>query len=289
MPNLSIITAVYQGHQYISSCIESVINQKYDSVEHIIIDGASTDGTVEIVKSYLPKFPHIRFISEKDKGQSNALNKGIKLAQSKIIGILNADDFYEPEVFKQIEAYFPKLKEPALLVGNCNVLGENDQIIRINKPQRLRQFELLLGWGINQFPINPSAYFYHKSLHEKIGYYDESDHYSMDVKFLFDAVAAANVLYVNKCWGNFRYVPGTKTYDDVKTGGNKDRIYPIYDSYINKLPLYKRCWIRFLKIGKVAYFYYRIGYYLEEPIQRIGNTFKKYIKSRDRHDLSIKN
>jgi glycosyltransferase involved in cell wall biosynthesis len=275
-PDLSIITAVYQGRQYIASCIESVINQKYDSVEHIIVDGVSTDGTVDIVKSYLQKYPHIRFISEKDKGQSDALNKGIKLAQSKIIGILNVDDFYEPDVFRQINAYFLQLKEPALLVGNCNVLGFNDQINNINKPKRLRQEELLLGVDINPYPVNPSAYFYHRSLHDEIGYYDENEDYSMDLKFILKAVAVAHVLYVDKCWGNFRYVPGTKTYEDANRGGLDKRVHLIFESFLNKLPLYKRWWVRSLRYRKTGYFYYRIGYYLENPVPRIWNTLKNY-------------
>jgi len=278
-PDLSIITAVYQGRKYIASCIESVIDQRYDAVEHIIIDGGSTDGTIEIVTSYLQKYPHIRFISEKDKGQSDALNKGIKLAQSKIIGILNVDDFYEPDVFKNINDYFSKLNEPALLVGNCNRLGEDGKIIAVNKPQKLRQIDLLLGWSINEIPCNPSAYFYHRSLHEKIGYYDETDHYSMDVRFILNAVAAAHVLYVDKCWGNYRYIPGAKTYEDIKTGGNKERVALLLESYIKKLPWYERCWVRILKHHKIAYFYYRIGYYLKDPITRIGNTLQKYSKS----------
>jgi len=277
-PDLSIITPVYQGQKYIASCIESVINQKYDSIEHIIVDGISTDGTVEIVKSYLQKYPHIRFISEKDRGQSDALNKGIKLARSKIIGILNVDDFYEPDTFRNIHSYFFKLKEPALLVGNCNVLGTNDQIININKPTRLNQTDLLLDFSINPIPVNPSAYFYHKSLHEKIGYYDEMEHYTMDLKFLLKAVTVANVLYIDKCLGNFRYIPGTKTYEDIKSGDSKDRAYQVRESFINKLPFYKRWLVRFLKYGKMAYFYYRIGYYLEDPFRRIGNTLQKYFK-----------
>jgi len=274
-PELSIITAVYQGQRYIASCIESVINQEYDSVEHIIVDGVSTDGTVEIVKSYLQKYPHIRFISEKDRGQSDALNKGIRLARSKIIGILNVDDFYEPDVFSQIGPCFSKLTEPALVVGNCKVLGDNDQLIRINDPRRLGQMDLLLGYSINQFPLNPSAYFYHKSLHEIIGFYDETDHYSMDLKFLLNAVAVADVLYVDKYWGNYRYIQGTKTYIDINSGQSRERTQVIYESFINKLPWYKRCWVRVLKQGKVAYFYYRIGYYLKDPFRRIGNTLQK--------------
>ena len=142
----------------------------------------------------------------------------------------------------------------------------------------MRQIDLLLGFSINPIPINPSAYFYHKSLHKKIGYYDELDHYSMDLKFLLKAVAVANVLYVDECWGNYRYLPGTKTYEDIKSGDAVERVQLILESFIKKLPLLKRCWVRILSHQRVSYFYYRIGYYLENPVPRIRNTLKKHIK-----------
>jgi len=275
-PNLSIITPVYQGRQFISGCIESVIHQKHDSIEHIIVDGGSTDGTVEIVRAYLQKYPHIRFMSEKDSGQSNALNKGIRLAHGGIIGILNGDDFYEPDVLKHINGYFAALKEPALVVGNCYVRGINDQISYVSKPKRLRQIDLLLGLRLNPLPMNPSAYFYHKSLHEKVGFYDETDHYTMDLNFILKAVTVAQVLYVDQCWGNFRYIPGTKTYQDASNGENQKRVNFVLESFVNELPLFQRCWVRFLRYRKVGYFYYRIGYYLEHPVERIG----KYLNAK---------
>ncbi|MBU1997727.1 MAG: glycosyltransferase, partial [Candidatus Omnitrophica bacterium] len=94
-PKLSIITPVFQGSKYMAECIESVAQQNCDTLEHIIIDGGSTDGTVDILKEYAAKYEHIRYISEKDEGQSSAMNKGLKMAKGAIIGFLNADYYYE--------------------------------------------------------------------------------------------------------------------------------------------------------------------------------------------------
>ena len=88
----SIITVVYNGAEFIRDCIESVRNQTYANIEYIIVDGNSTDGTVEIVQSYGTNVA--RFISEPDKGLYDAMNKGIRLATGDVIGLLNADDFY---------------------------------------------------------------------------------------------------------------------------------------------------------------------------------------------------
>ncbi len=273
-PKITIITAVYQGASAIEGCIRSVIDQGYDALEHIIIDGGSSDGTVDIIQRFADKYPHIRFISEKDSGQSEALNKGIRMANAPIIGILNVDDFYEPNVLKRIDVLVAQLKEPSLLVGNCNLRGVNDVITGINAPKRLRLRDLLLGWSINPFPVNPSAYFYHRSLHEKIGYYNEKDHFSMDVHFLFKAVKVANVRYFNEVWGNFRFIPGTKTYEDVKNGTNKKRVAVIYSSYIEELPLLSRIWVKLMRLGKTAYFYYRLEHYLKHP-RDIGRVIGK--------------
>ena len=86
---LSIITPVLNGEQFIESCIKVVIDQSCPDCEHIIIDGNSKDRTVEIIKHYASKYSHIRWISENDKGQSDAMNKGIRMARGEIIGILN--------------------------------------------------------------------------------------------------------------------------------------------------------------------------------------------------------
>lgn len=89
---VSIITVVFNGEQTLRSCIESVLNQSYHDIEYIVIDGKSTDSTPDIVASYGTKVAV--FISEKDSGIYDAMNKGIAQATGDIIGILNADDFY---------------------------------------------------------------------------------------------------------------------------------------------------------------------------------------------------
>lgn len=270
---ISVITPVYNGERFIESCIKVVIDQACPDIEHIILDGGSTDRTVEIIKQYAQNYSYIRWISEKDKGQSDAMNKGIAMAKGEIIGILNADDFYEPNVLNRVVEIFKTLPEPSLLVANCNVWIDENKLKCINKPKKLKLADLIVGYNVNPFPINPSAYFYHTSLHQKIGLYKVDDHYAMDVDFLFKAVQVANIKYVDETWGNYRQLEGTKTVNELTNDRNRSRVVNLMKVYRKQLPLFQR--------GQVAvkYKFHRIrrigGYFLSEPQQLLPTIKKK--------------
>jgi glycosyltransferase involved in cell wall biosynthesis len=251
-PLISIITPVYNGIQFIESCINNVIDQECPAVEHVIVDGGSTDGTVDVIRRYAEKFPHIRWVSEKDRGQSDAMNKGVGMATGEIISFLNVDDYYEPGALREALALFDGLPEPSLLVGNCNVWGNDGKLWFVSRPKMISLRNLLLGRYMEAFPMNPSAYFYHKSLHKRIGGYDVEEHYGMDLDFIFKAVQRAHVTYLPRLWGNHRYYEGTKTYEDDKSGGNTLRVARITEHYLRQQPLHYRIYIVAVKkFGKI--------------------------------------
>jgi glycosyltransferase involved in cell wall biosynthesis len=237
---ISIVTPVYNGENFIESCIQVAIAQNCSDIEHIIVDGGSSDRTVEIIKKYAQNYPHIRWISEKDKGQSDALNKGIAMAKGDILAILNVDDFYEPNVLNRVLEIFKTLPNPSLVVGNCNILGEGDRLINVQKPSKLTLYDFIQGYEVSSPPANPSAYFYHKSLHQKIGLYKLEENYAMDTDFLFRAVQVANIKYVDETWGNFRYVRGTKSFDNAEAGNFQKEYQKLIRSYIKDLPMPQR-------------------------------------------------
>jgi glycosyltransferase involved in cell wall biosynthesis len=235
---ISVITPVYNGERFIGPCLRSVAEQAEPGVEHLVIDGGSTDRTVAIVKEFAARHQHIRWLSEKDAGQSDAMNKGIALAAGDILGFLNADDFYEPGALARALRMFDSLPEPALLVGNCNVIDEKGTLLSLNKPDT-RYYQLLQVWRF-KMPNNPSSYFYHRSLHERVGGYDTAEHYVMDYDFLLRAFGAAKVVYVDETFGNFRYYPGTKTSDSVDQGGLWKSICRVSRKYAaERGPLYR--------------------------------------------------
>ncbi|KQT17890.1 hypothetical protein ASG31_03900 [Chryseobacterium sp. Leaf404] len=103
-PLISIITVVYNGENTIRQTIESVLNQTYKNIEYIIVDGKSTDKTLDIIDDYKDRIAHV--ISEKDKGIYDAMNKGIALAKGKVIGLINADDYYENDAVEHIARHY---------------------------------------------------------------------------------------------------------------------------------------------------------------------------------------
>ena len=117
-PKISIITVVKNNREYIEKNILSLINQNYKNYEHIIIDGESTDGSKEIIQDYRQNIAH--FVSEKDQGIYDAMNKGINLASGDIIGILNSDDYLYEDALEIVKNYFENMPEIDFLFGSVH-------------------------------------------------------------------------------------------------------------------------------------------------------------------------
>ncbi len=167
-PKVSIITVSYNSRKYIQSTIESVLSQTYCNIEYIIIDGNSTDGTVDIIKSYNSRIS--KFISESDGGIYNAINKGINLATGDIIGILNSDDFFaHPSVVTTIAHAF---ESPCIemVYGDVRFVKCDDitKVVRYYSSKKFSIHKFQYGF----MPAHPSCYI-KKDTFLKYGYYKE--------------------------------------------------------------------------------------------------------------------
>jgi glycosyltransferase involved in cell wall biosynthesis len=238
--HISIITPVFNGAAHIKGCIKAVIEQEYPHVEHIIVDGQSHDNTIDIIKYYAARHYHIRWLSEKDDGQVDAINKGIKMAKSPILGLLNVDDYYEPGVLKHVAEIFKTQPEPSFLAGNCNVWNADGTLQYVNKPSSLRFLDLLMGWEFYPHPVNPVAYFYHKSLHSHTGYYDKKFGAAHDLEFILRAAYIANTHYIDEILGNWRKLKGTITVKEQENGVAKQSYNRVMKSYLNRLSILQR-------------------------------------------------
>ena len=175
---ISIITVCYNSQKTIKDTIESVLNQTYDNYEYILIDGKSSDDTVKIIESYKKKFKgKMKYISEKDKGLFDAMNKGIKMSTGDIIGIINSDDtLAKNDVFEIIAS---KFKDKSLdgIYSNIYFLDENMK--KINRVFKAKKGNYKLGW----YPPHPSLYL-KSSVYKKYGNYNNNFRISADYDFM---------------------------------------------------------------------------------------------------------
>lgn len=163
----SIITPSFNQGKYIKDTIDSVLTQNYSNYEHIIIDGGSTDKTKEILNQY----PHLIWISEKDKGPTDAITKGINMASGKIVTWLNSDDYFEKNIFLEISDIFERTSAK-MVVGNMIIITPDKKIIHENKNNNNYNFEYLTR--VNSDIIKQPSTFFVKDLFFEAGGFDDS-------------------------------------------------------------------------------------------------------------------
>jgi glycosyltransferase involved in cell wall biosynthesis len=194
---ISLITVTYNAQKTLERCIESVITQNYKSIEHIIIDGASTDGTLQIISKHNQ---HINiFVSEPDGGIYDAMNKGIKLATGNIIGILNADDFFAtPDILSNVAKAFAE-QQTDVLYGDLNYINAKGAIVRKWKSGEYRHGLFNWGW----MPPHPTFYC-QRSLFERYGFYKLEFGTAADYELMLRFIHAnkASAYYLNKVMVN---------------------------------------------------------------------------------------
>jgi glycosyltransferase involved in cell wall biosynthesis len=235
-PKLTIITPVFNSIQFIEKCIINVIEQNCtDQIEHLIIDAGSTDGTLEVIKKYAEKNKHIHYISEPDKGQSDAMNKGINLAKGSIISFLNADDVYYPFTLRRVLYLFKSKPGLEFITGNCKVVSQDGDLIYLNRPKRVKAYHLFSY--TEAFPVNPVAYFYKKEIHNKTGLYNTDDHHTMDYDFILKASLVTNIIYFNEDWGYAMYHDGSKTQQDLANNLMFEKKRKTFELNYNNAPL----------------------------------------------------
>ena len=205
-PLVSFVTPSYNTLKYIKDTINSIHSQFYPNLQHIIMDGGSDDGTVEYVKS----LDDITFISKKDKGQSNAINKAFDLCEGEIIGWLNSDDTSNPGAIDYVVKYFRTHPEIEYIHSDVNIIDEKGVL-----KGRAIGSELTLEKILFKNPVKQPALFMRKSLLDKLGRLREDLHYVMDMEFWL-RISVNNIkgAYISdEVFANFRMMPGTKTVD----------------------------------------------------------------------------
>jgi glycosyltransferase involved in cell wall biosynthesis len=182
LPKITIITPSFNQGNFIDQTIRSILEQGYPNLEYIVIDGGSSDQTMEILRQYKNR---LIWYSEKDRGQSHALNKGQSLATGEIIGFINSDDYLEPGALFKVGDFFTTHPEANWLTGKCRTVNVRGREIRKfvthykNLLLMFNSYKLLL---ITDY-ISQPATFWRKKIPEDIGGFDESLHYTMDYDY----------------------------------------------------------------------------------------------------------
>ena len=217
-PLISIITVVFNGAKTLTQTIESVINQTYQNIEYIIIDGGSSDGSNEIVKKYSK---YISFhISEPDNGLYDAMNKGIANANGEIIGIINSDDWYENNAIELIVSAFQKNPKKKIFHGDrYNILNNEEKTV-----QKFNSCELkLIYYGMT---YNHPSMFIHKDIYDK-------NRYNTDLRVFSDYELVLKIFLIDK--NLFCYIP--KAYVNYRIDGISSKLSiteKIKEGYISR-------------------------------------------------------
>jgi len=202
---ISIITPSYNSGNTIERAILSVRDQGYQNFEHLVIDGGSTDETISILESY----PHVKWISEKDRGQVHAMNKGFEKAEGQVIGYLNADDYYLKGTFLKVMPYF--LKGEQFVMGKVLVISDKPagKIEWVCDP-RTDFHSAIRHWERDAFCVNPVGYFYLKDVQLKIPLLEDTGA-KHDLEFLIEAAYRYRIKKINHLFGVFNHECNTKT------------------------------------------------------------------------------
>jgi glycosyltransferase involved in cell wall biosynthesis len=253
-PLVSIITPSFNQASFLEETIRSVLAQEYTNIEYIIVDGSSTDGSLEIIQRYADRLAG--WVSEPDKGQTDAINKGFALAKGDIFAWINSDDTYLPQAVSEASAYLQTHPEAGMVYGDANLIDETGQVIgkfpaRQTNYRRLRQ-------GYVHIPQQAS--FFRSSHWRQVGPLDPSFYFAMDYDLWVRLARITLLHYHPRLWANFRlHGEGKSVISDdrcwpemlrvhQREGGSrfsklylKARIRPLVYGW---LPLRLRLWLR---------------------------------------------
>ena len=204
-PKISIVTPSYNQAQFLEETILSVLNQGYPNLEYIIIDGGSTDGSVDIIRGYEGRLAD--WVSERDQGQTHAIQKGFDRSTGEILGWLNSDDTYQPGALLAVGEAFARHPEAGVVYGNANLIDASGKFMRELRSVKYHPLALPVAMNIHQ-----ASTFWRRSLFDRVGKLNmEYQFGGMDYELFFRFVKAnAGFFFVRKALANYRQHEASK-------------------------------------------------------------------------------
>lgn len=213
-PLVSIITPSFNQVRYLETTIRSVLEQDYPNLEYLIVDGGSTDGSVDVIKRYSDRLAW--WVSEKDKGQTDAINKGFARARGEILAWINSDDTYEPGAISAAVKYLREHPDAGLVYGDAHFIDEQGRVIGRFAARQTDYLRLRQGY----VHIPQQAAFFRADLWREVGPLDPSFYFAMDYDLWVRLAARAPIQYTPQLWANFRL------HSSGKTIAADDRCWP---------------------------------------------------------------
>lgn len=208
-PLVSIVTPSLNQGRFIEETILSIKNQSYPNIEHIIVDGGSTDNTLDIIKKYVGSY-NMQWISEPDEGQSDAINKGWRISKGEIIAYLNSDDTYMPWAVDTAVKFLIEHPDVAMVYGDCNIIDDRSVVVGQCRTTEFDLGKMLCGLhGIPQ-----PATFLRISVIDKIGYLNTNLHYAMDYDYWIRIGLKLKICSIPQVIANFRMYSGSKSVSE---------------------------------------------------------------------------
>lgn len=269
---ISVITPSYNQDQFIEETILSVVRQDYDNFEYIIIDGGSTDNSVDIIKKYENHLAY--WISEKDGGQTEAINKGFKHATGDIVCWINSDDLLMPGALKAVALFFDRHEDVDFL---------NGYVMRIDMSSKILFNHFILPPKLyyarhGLYSVAQQGMFWKRELFDRLGYLNETFHAEMDKEFLIRVLLnKCRIGFLRKIIGVFRLYEGTKTAQNGAIWREDE--YKLQKMYGDKLSFSEKKGIRYIyKLDKL--FHGILGSQYFFTLRWKGKTIADLIKSR---------
>jgi glycosyltransferase involved in cell wall biosynthesis len=198
VPKISIVTPSLNQGRFIDDAILSVMKQEYPNFEHIVVDGCSSDNTLTVLRSH----PHLRWISEPDRCQSDALNKGFRMATGDLVGWLNADEYYLPGAFRAVATFARENPGPDIFYGDTLFVDEEGRLQRAKKSHEFNS-RILLYYGCF---IPTDATFFRRHLTEENLFIDTNYRVVMDFEYFVRLAASGKRFkYIRRVLGSFRW------------------------------------------------------------------------------------
>ena len=205
LPLVSIVTPSFNQARYLEATIQSVLSQNFPRLEYIIVDGGSNDGSVDIIKRYQSKLAW--WVSEKDQGQTDAINKGLAHAKGDVLAWLNSDDTYNPNAISSAVDFLQVHPEVGLVYGDANYINENGRVIGRFPAAQTDLHRLRRGY----VHIPQQAAFFRADLWRMVGPLDPSFYFAMDYDLWVRLARRSQVKYIAQTWANFRLHTSGKT------------------------------------------------------------------------------